>query len=178
MKPERKHIYLIGFSGSGKSSVAKQLGAKLRCRSADMDAMIEKRFGMSIPEIFERYGERAFRDAETTILKIISRSRTRSVVATGGGCIEKSVNRRMMQKSGIVICLQCSMRELARRLHNSNDRPMLTRGESPISTMKILLSRRKPLYTQADMKISTSNLTIGEVTSRVVAQLRKCGYAD
>ena len=100
MKRKPRHLYLIGFSGSGKSTIAKRIGAKLKRQSIDMDEVIAKRFGMGIPEIFERYGERAFRDAETAVLNRISRKPEPTVVATGGGCVERPVNRQIMKQTG------------------------------------------------------------------------------
>ena len=178
MKRELRHIYLVGFSGSGKSTVATRLGARLNRGVIDMDSVIGKRFGLTISQIFERHGELSFRNAETAVLKRLSNTRKPAVIATGGGCVERTVNRRIMWQSGIVIYLQCSVREISRRLRFKSDRPMLSRGKSRSNSMKLLLSRRKPLYTLADMKFSTTNLNISQVVTRIMTRLRESGYAD
>ena len=141
----RKHIYLVGFSGSGKSTVAKQLGARLKWPVVDMDEAIGRKFSLSVLQIFARHGERAFRNAETMMLNQILHYRAATVVATGGGAIERTINRRIMSRSGVVIYLSCSMREISWRLRTADDRPMVRQGRSRAASNKSLLDHRRPL---------------------------------
>jgi shikimate kinase len=133
---------------------------------------------MSIGQVFDQSGERPFRNAETDMLKRVARVKHATVVATGGGAIERSVNRRIMFGSGVVVYLRCSVREISRRLRQLNDRPMLPRGKRRAPTIKSLLARRKPLYSMANVTVSTSNRTVTVVVNRIVKHVSECKHAN
>ena len=97
-------VYLIGFSGTGKSSVAKLIAKALGWNFIDMDDEIENASGMSISEIFETKGEKWFRDEESELLNSIS-VKSNHVISTGGGVPVKEQNMNLMLKTGYVICL-------------------------------------------------------------------------
>lgn len=164
-----RHIYLIGFSGSGKSSVAERLAAKLNYRFLDVDATISTKLRLSIAEIFEKYGERAFRQEETNVLNACAIELRPTVVSVGGGGVERGRNRRLMWQSGRTVYLRCSLKSIRQRLRGTVDRPLLRGPKIPLNVMRTLLNRRKPIYELADFTVVTSNRTI----SQVVNQIRK-----
>ena len=119
-KPE-KNIVLIGFMGCGKSSVAEMLGNEWRMDVVEMDRMISEQQGLSIPEIFDRFGEEYFRDLETALLKKL-RGRHGCVVSCGGGAPLREENVSEMKKIGQVILLTASPETIYARTSDSNDR--------------------------------------------------------
>lgn len=174
------HIFLIGFSGSGKSTVGPLLARKLRRRFIDTDALIEERSRQAITEIFERRGEKHFRKLETRIVKSVAASNTAQVIGLGGGAFQSDRNREVIRKSGIVVYLRTSKQEIYRRLKRANDRPllraMIAHGETlrtaQMRTISTLLSKRKPVYETADIQVSTTNKEPGEVANLIMQRLR------
>jgi len=174
----RRHIYLIGFSGSGKSAIGARLAAKLKRWFIDTDKETAARFKASIPSVFEHCGERAFRREETSVIKRIAQIEPPAVVALGGGSIERMSNRRLMQRSGIVIYLRCSLRELCRRLRDADNRPLLRAGKSRLTTIQKILVRRKPIYETADITVSTTHHTVGVIVDNIAERLAEYERAN
>lgn len=137
-------IYLIGMMGAGKSTIGRILAHKLNYRFFDTDDLIEKVAGKSIAKIFETEGENSFRDLETETLKEIS-AYNRSVIATGGGIIQKPVNWSYLRQ-GLIIWLDPDIEVLKKRVSKNQNRPLAGKLES-------LLEQRYPLYSQADLHI-------------------------
>ncbi|WP_217586695.1 shikimate kinase [Lentibacillus saliphilus] len=117
------HIYLIGFMGSGKTTVAKELGRLLERPVLDTDQLIEAQHG-PIKDIFKREGERVFRAYESKVLRGIKVKQ--AIVATGGGIVENQENVDYMHYNGFTIYLQASFREVSKRLKNDEARPLWT----------------------------------------------------
>ena len=174
----RKHIYLLGLSGSGKSTVGARLAARKARRFIDTDKVIATRFRTSIACLFERYGEQRFRREETAVIRHIARLKELSVVALGGGAVERSVNRRLVRQSGIAVYLRCSLRELGRRLRNTQERPLLGTGETKSEKLREMLARRKPMYETADITVSTTHHTVGAVVKKIVKRLEEYERAN
>src|SRR5262245_24962561 len=150
-------IYLIGYRGSGKSTVARLLADRLGWTWADADAVLEARHGKTIRVIFAEEGEEGFRVKETATLQELSRGREQ-VIATGGGVILSSENRATLKETGWTVWLTASARTLWERLQvdatTAERRPALTQGG--LAEIEELLQARHPLYQAcADLQVSS-----------------------
>lgn len=167
-----RHIYLIGYMGCGKSSVAKRLADRLGMKCTDTDDMAACMAGMKIPEIFEKTGEEYFRNLETEALIRLSKA-DEHVVACGGGIVLREENIAVMKKTGIVILLTAKPEEILRRVSGSSDRPLLN-GNMNIEYIKDMLSNREPLYKKAaDMIIGTDNVSVNDVVNDIFSYINK-----
>lgn len=154
-----KSIYLIGFMGSGKTTIGKKISRELQLDFADMDEVIEKGLNKSIPMIFKDKGEAYFRIQETVVLKQLKVP----IIATGGGIIERSENRIFMKENGIIIYLRTSFTEIQNRLKDDNERPLWVNGDS-----KKLYEKRIPLYENiADFTIDTEKYRKEEIIKKI-----------
>jgi len=178
-----KSIYLIGFSGTGKSTVASILGERLGRPALDLDRLISERAGLSIPEIFEREGEEGFRARETALLGELSAAGP-FVMATGGGVATREENRRLMEASGWVVALEARPELLLERLERQElregsdaARPLLapgTRAEAAadrLERIRALKASRQPAYALADWTVHTDRLGPEEVAGEIVRAL-------
>ncbi|TMN20799.1 shikimate kinase [Lentibacillus cibarius] len=162
-----KTIYLIGFMGSGKSTVGKMLGEQLGIPFLDTDQMVESEYG-PISAIFRDKGEKAFRTYETEMLKRIPDNN--HIVSTGGGIVEQEQNIAFMNGNGIIFHLNASMNEIASRLGNDPNRPLW--GTNYAERVR-LYNRRKELYiAAADVTILTDGKTAQNITEEISSQLR------
>ena len=163
------NIYLVGMMASGKSTVGPLLADALGYRFLDADAVIREVAGCTIPEIFDRDGEAGFRQLERQVLKQLSQWHS-LVVATGGGIVTVPANWGELRQ-GAVVWLDVDKAELLRRLQaDSGGRPMLDSPDPEVKLVK-LLAERKPLYDQADLKITAGNGTPAEISKRVLMAL-------
>ena len=164
------NIYLIGFSGTGKSLSGVKAAEMLRLPFVDMDDLIEYRTKKSIPEIFEQDGEEEFRKIETDILRELSGKSSR-VVSTGGGVPVREVNQQIMHDSGIIILLTATPETIHRRLttrqnRNRTLRPLLG-DDAPQQRVANLLADRADAYGCADRAIETDGLTHRQVAAEI-----------
>ncbi|MUV39652.1 Shikimate kinase [Lentibacillus sp. JNUCC-1] len=160
-------IYLIGFMGSGKTTVAKETGQLLGWRVIDLDQEIEERFGR-ISDIFKRKGEHAFRCFESEVLEAVRGDDI--IVSTGGGIVENKKNVDYMNYNGYVIHLQASFKEISKRLKNDTDRPLWNNGQKK---QRELYTKRLSLYHQAaHFNLSTDCQTPEEIACQI-AKLSK-----
>jgi len=166
----RKNIVIAGFMGTGKSTVAKQLARKLKMEFVDTDQVIEENQGMSIADIFARYGEDYFRQQENKLVKELSQ-RENMVIATGGGTLLSSDNAKMLSQKGEIICLYADPATIYNRLKRKNNRPLL-RGKNVLESINQLLKERKKVYDDIKLKIDTSDLSIKEVVERIIELLK------
>lgn len=144
MHNARDAIFLIGMMGAGKSTIGRLLARELGFDFVDCDREIEARSGVTITTIFELEGEEGFRQREAAVLDELTQ-RTNVVLATGGGAVLREDNREYLQNRGLVIYLQASADELARRTNNDRSRPLLQTAD-PRARIGELLTRREPLY--------------------------------
>jgi shikimate kinase len=152
----RGTVYLTGFMGTGKSAVGRELARRLRRPFVDLDSAIERASGKSVAELFEKRGERAFRRLERAALQRTAK-RTGLVVALGGGALLDKRNVLLVEKSGVLVKLTCSRRELVRRLRASRlSRPLLA-GGSLDDRVRSLLLARKGAHGDATIRVSTTN---------------------
>ncbi len=171
-----QHLILTGFMGSGKSSVGRELASLLQKPFIDLDDYIEKQTGLTITEIFEHQGETSFRQLEQQALKTVL-AYPPLVLATGGGTIINGDNRRLIQGLGYVIFLDACLDTIMKRTEASHSRPLLlTRDKTESDSfrrqkIKDLLNERRSFYELCHLKILTDNLSIHQVTSRILQQL-------
>jgi len=166
----RRNIIITGFMGTGKSVVAKELARKLKMEFIDMDRIVEEHHGMSISDIFARYGERYFRAQENKLVKELFQKEN-MVIATGGGTLLFSDNARILSQRGQIICLYADSQTIYNRVKRKNNRPLL-KGENVLSEINRLLEKRKKIYDNIKWKIDTTNLTTREVVDKIINHLK------
>ena len=138
--PEQ-NIFLIGFMGTGKTTVAMEFGKRYAMEVVEMDKHIISREGKSIPDIFAQKGEGYFRNLETKYLKELS-SNFNSIVSCGGGVVLRRENIILMKKRGIVVLLTAEPEEILKRVKDDEERPIL-RGRKNVSAITELLEERR-----------------------------------
>ena len=169
--PGQDNIYLLGFMGSGKSTVAPLLAKRLNRICFDTDAWIETQTGKSIARIFRDHGEDYFRAKESECVKVVTEMK-HLVVALGGGIVLKAENWMKIKSSGITIYLKCDLHEIWDRLRGlPATRPLLS-GDSnhQLETIKKLLTQREPYYARADLMISSCQHESVEVTVKRIQE--------
>jgi shikimate kinase len=168
-----KNIVLIGFMGSGKSTVGRDLHQRLGYPLTDMDRLIEETMGKKITEIFKEEGEAAFRDFETLqLLEIAKQADKRQIISTGGGIVVRPENRILLRNLGYVVWLQAPEEVIYERTSRNQDRPLLNHldARERIST---LLAEREPWYGEtAHLKIDTSELDSKEIATGILESAR------
>lgn len=163
---KKPNLILIGFMGTGKSTVGRFLAEKLNFAFVDIDEIIKRALGMDISEIFSRFGESRFRDIETEAVKAVAKKKGQ-VISTGGGVVLREENIVTLKKTGFLFCLTATEDVIFERLKYSKDRPLLQVSD-PKSRIKELLLSRMPLYSKADYVIDTSSLSVREVTEIIL----------
>lgn len=150
----KENVVLIGFMGSGKSTVGKLLAEKLDNRFVDTDAVIEKKVGCSISELFETKGEEYFRDLESKVLKGLAKKSERFVIATGGGMPVRPANREAMRSLGTVVYLKANAETIAEHLQGDTTRPLLQTANKE-ETIRERLADREPIYAEVAHRVVT-----------------------
>ncbi len=168
-----KNIYLVGFMGTGKTSVGKELAKKKKRPFLDLDDLIELREKRIISEIFSEKGEPYFRKAEKKALKEVSKEKN-FVVACGGGIVLDTQNIKIMKKTGVIICLSASVDVIFKRILGSTRRPLLNVAD-PKKQIEFLLRLRSPYYALADAAINTSRLSIEKAAEKINDKIRGIG---
>ncbi|MFH1563907.1 MAG: shikimate kinase [Nitrospirota bacterium] len=162
------NIILLGFMGSGKTTVGKLLAEKSHKDFVDLDDWIEKKAEMTINEIFDKNGEAYFRELEKKIVEKAGNILTNTVISTGGGVILREKNVENLHQTGVLIWLKVSPEKVYERTKNAIYRPLLNCPD-PLEKIKELLSFRTPYYTKsADYIIDTSNLTVEDVVTKII----------
>ena len=160
------NIYIVGFMGTGKSAVGRQLAKIKKWHFADLDEFIELRQKRRIVDIFAKYGEAYFRGIEKKALKEVS-AQDKFVVACGGGVVLDKHNIKLMKKTGMLICLSATPAEILKRVSAETHRPLLN-VKNPLKRIELLLKMRAPFYMQADCIVDTSKLTIKQVMKKII----------
>jgi shikimate kinase len=155
---------------TGKSSVGKRLAELMQYTFLDMDTVIETETGMSIPEIFDRRGEAAFRSMEADLVGRLAQ-RSGCVVATGGGTIANPKNLDTLKNCGTVITLTANPRTILSRVGSGEDRPMLA-GDNKTERIAQLMEQRAQAYCQSDFTVDTSSRSIDEVAQYIYTTLK------
>lgn len=167
-----KNIVLVGFMGTGKTEVGKNLAKKLNMDFIDTDELIEKKEKDRIVRIFQVKGEEYFREVEEEIIEKVSKCKN-CVIATGGGALIREKNYLNLKKNGILICLVATPEEIYRRTIPKKDRPLLLKSKNVIETIKELLKIREPYYSKADYKIDTTKKSIDEVVEEIIRIIKR-----
>ena len=159
-------IFLLGYMGSGKSTIGDALAARLQLPFIDLDKRIEAHEGSNVSEIFERNGEHYFRSIESAVLEELIRTEASAVIATGGGTPCFNSNLDLMHVNGVTVYLKCRIETLMQRLQGTAEtRPLLqAAGFSPENHLKA----RESVYQQAQHVIAND----GEINAAVDAIMR------
>jgi shikimate kinase len=179
--PADAPIFLIGYRGTGKTSAARELAARLGWQAFDVDDEIERRAGRSIAAIFAEEGEAAFRDIEAQVVAGLTRRR-QVVVSVGGGTLGREENRRTICAAGRAIWLTASvdtiLQRLARDPATASRRPNLT-AEGGRAEVAELLAARSPAYREcATLTIDTEGKTVESVVGEIAERLRREGWVS
>lgn len=146
-------VVLVGMMGVGKSSVGKRLASALHCPFLDADDEIEKSAQMTIPEIFENFGEDYFRDGERRVIaRLLDGDNGARVIATGGGAFCNPKTRALILRKGIAVWLDSDIDTLVERTSRKGDRPLLKQGD-PREILTRLREERRPAYSQAPIHV-------------------------
>ena len=163
-----QNIVLIGFMGSGKSSIGRLLAKNLAFQFIDSDRLIVERAGMEITEIFAQHGENHFRELETEVIRSLL-PRHSHVIATGGGVVLRESNRVLLRELGFVVALSASEEVIFERISRNSKRPLL-QTSNPRETIRGMVADRHGLYEQtAQWTIDTSTLTHEEVAAAILS---------
>lgn len=162
------NLALIGLMGVGKSSVGRHVARVLGYEFVDTDELIEQRAGCSIPEIFTRQGEPAFRAMERDLVAEMASWRGK-VIATGGGLGANPDHLASLRTHALVVCLWASPETLWKRVQHQTHRPLL-QGPDAETRLRALLEARGPVYRQADVLVNTEHRDSREVADHVLHQ--------
>ncbi len=164
-----RSVVLVGVMGSGKSCIGKRLAVHLGLPFVDADREIAAAAGCSVPEIFERHGERAFRDGERRVIQRLLGNQPH-VLATGGGAFMDPATRALIRERGISVWLRADIELLLKRVSRRNDRPLL-RDVDPRAKLLELMQARDPIYAEADLAVDSADGPPDLTLHRVVAAL-------
>ena len=165
-----QNIALIGFMGTGKSSVANLVASALQLQKLDTDEMIESRAGKRIAEIFSDEGEAAFRKLERQVVLELE-DESGVIIATGGGLATGEGNLASLKKHALTVCLWASVEAILSRVGHQTNRPLLNVPD-PLAKIRELLAAREPFYKQADVLLNTDLRSPREVAMLVVHHFR------
>lgn len=169
----RRNLVLVGFMGTGKSTLGAGVASALRRRFVDTDALVAARAGCGIPEIFATLGEAGFRDLEAAAVAEAAAG-ARCVLATGGGVLGRPANLEALRAGGVLVALVAEPQVLLRRVGGAGGarrRPLLAGGGDPLARIEELQRARATLYAQADLTLDTTHLSRH---AAVLALLRLC----
>lgn len=172
----KRTVALVGMMGAGKTSIGKRLAARLGVPFKDADHEIEAAAGLTVAEIFEKYGEPYFRDGER---RVIARLLTEPphVLATGGGAYMDETTRTAMREHAFTIWLNAPIDILVGRVKKRETRPLLKDGDMR-ATLEKLMAVRGPVYAQADMMLESVDEPHGAAVEKIVAALASHGLCD
>ncbi|MFX1255575.1 MAG: shikimate kinase [Promethearchaeota archaeon] len=168
----KTNIALIGFMGTGKSTIGKLLAKKLDKTFIEIDELIEDQAGKPIFRIFEKNGELEFRKLEIEVTKNVA-NRNNVVISCGGGIVLNKINIDRLKKNALIILLTASPQTILKRTSNDSKRPLLNTLDRKTQIIN-LLNSRNPLYkSAADFVIDTTTLSVDEVVNKIVQSFLK-----
>ena len=164
-----KNIYLIGFMGTGKSTVARELIARAHAKGVEMDQLIEKQQNMAITDIFAQHGEAYFRDLETELLRSLG-TEENLVVSCGGGTVLRDENAALMKEHGCIVLLTATPETIYERVKGSKNRPILN-GNMNVDYIRELMEKRRARYESvADIKVATDGKDVSTICEEILSQ--------
>ena len=160
-------LFLIGYRGTGKTTLGKKVSNKLGYKFIDLDELIVKNAKKTIPEIFSTQGESAFREYETSALKQVL-EKEKIVIACGGGIITIEGNIELMKKNGAICLLTASPKTIFKRIYTDKNRPALT-NKDPLEEIIFMLDKRKNAYEKAkDFEVTTEHGKQSEQAKEII----------
>ena len=168
---KRPNIVLVGFMGTGKTSIGRRISSQLRMRYVDTDEIVERDSRRRISDIFAEDGESAFRELESDAVRKVSKLQNH-VISTGGGVVLKEVNMTELKRNGIVFCLTATPEEIYKRVGHQSHRPLLQTPD-PLAKIQSMLAERRPYYAKSDHMISTTGRSFGEIITHIKRTFRK-----
>ncbi|MEO2068005.1 MAG: shikimate kinase [Desulfurobacteriaceae bacterium] len=161
-------IILVGFMGSGKSTIGKLLSERLFLPFLDLDEEILKRTGMTIPTIFSKFGEDTFRELEReTLLELLSAKEC--IISTGGGAPVYKDNMDKINESAVSVYLKAEFETLWDRISKDSNRPLVSLGKEKV---RELFEKRKPFYEKAKIKVRTDIYSPSETVDKILQELK------
>ena len=169
-----RNIVLVGFMGSGKSRIGRELAKQTGCPQLDMDELIEKTAGMSISRIFSEEGEEGFRDRETHLLRtLVSQAQEGRIYSAGGGTVLRKENRQLLRSLGTVVLLSAAPETILERIGKDTSRPLLQAGNKLEKTKTMLRSRQEAYEDSADLTVQTDYRAPSMIADEI---LRRCSF--
>lgn len=166
MNPADVNLYLVGFMGTGKTTIGRAVATKLGFQLLDSDHEIERLQGKTIPDIFAQQGEPAFRAMEREFVER-GHPAERAVVSCGGGLVVQPGMLELLQRKGVVVCLHASIETILARTARQRNRPLLA-VEDPEARVRTLFAQREPIYKRSGTVILTDGRPLQDVTSHVL----------
>jgi len=164
-------VALVGLMGAGKSAIGKRLAARLGLPFVDADNEIERAAGCSIAEFFERHGEAAFRAGERRVIARLLEEPTH-ILSTGGGAYIDSETRALMRGKALTVWLRAELDVLFDRVRKRSHRPLLSQGD-PKEILAGLMTKRHPIYAEADIIVDSTAQPVDRTTDEVIAAVRR-----
>jgi shikimate kinase len=162
------NLALVGFMGTGKSSVGRLAAELLQFEFVDTDELVEAQSGLTIEQIFQEQGEPAFREVEKRAVQSLEQ-RQKIVISAGGGAVVTPGNMESLKSHALVVCLWASPETIWERVKMQTHRPLL-QAPDPLARIRELFAQRDPLYRQADALIATGQRSPKEVVQQVLHQ--------
>ncbi len=171
MDPADVNLYLVGFMGTGKTTVGRAVAHKINFQALDSDHEIERLQGKTIPDIFAQDGEAAFRVMEREFIEH-GHPATRTLVACGGGLVVQPGMLALLKSKGVVVCLHASLETILARTARQRNRPLLA-VENPEERIRTLYAAREPIYKQSGTVILTDSRPLHDIVSHVMRAWRR-----
>jgi shikimate kinase len=166
MNPADVNLYLVGFMGTGKTTVGRAVGQKIGFGVLDSDHEIERIQGKTIPDIFAQDGEPAFRAMEREFIEK-GHPTERTVIACGGGLVVQPNMLELLRRKGVVVCLHASIETILARTARHRNRPLLA-VDDPETRIRTLFAAREPIYKQAGTVILTDSRPLNDIVGHVI----------
>lgn len=168
---KQQNLVLIGFMGSGKTSVGLKLSYRLRMPVEDTDKLIERRERCSVSDIFQNKGEAYFRQLETELLMELTKVKSVKIYSVGGGTPVRPENRELLRKLGMVVYLRLRPETVYERLKGDTSRPLL-QCENPLEKIRELMQDRKTAYEEsADMILDVDGMTLEQIQDSIMMKI-------
>lgn len=165
-----KNIAFIGFMGSGKSTISKELANMLNTTLIDVDDYIVEKNQMKITDMFDKYGEDYFRDKETEAIRDISKE-SGIIISCGGGSVLRDENVKLLKENGTIVLLKATPETIYERVKDSTSRPILN-GNMNVEFIAGLMEKRRERYESVtDVEIITDNKSVDEIIDEIMQKV-------